>query len=240
MGIVIDLIILAIVLLCIVMGYVKGLTGSLLKIVSFVLAIVIAFVLFKPVSSLIINNTNWDENLEQSIRQMVLDDHNSQDVQNSNENDKENGQNNGTNSNQSNNEKSSSMPSIIINYINDAIEKAGEDAKESIVDSTAREVAETIINGGVILTLFIVARIVLIFIKGLAKLITKLPIIKQFDKAGGIIFGLVQSAVIIYVLLALISFISPMLTGTPIIQGIQESYVGSALYNNNLLLKIIF
>lgn len=229
MGIIIDVIIIAILLVCVIMGYVKGLTGSLLKIVSFILAIAVAFILFKPVSSFIINNTDWDESLEQSIRQMVL------------EEDENNTQNNeNTNQENSNEKNGSNMPSVIINYINDAVEKAGEDAKHTVVDATAREVAETIINGGVLVSLFIIARIVLIFIKGLAKLITELPIIKQFDKTGGIIYGLLQSLVIVYILLAIISFISPMIAETPVLQAIQESYIGSLLYNNNLLLKLIF
>ena len=46
MSIIIDLVIVAIIALCILIGYHKGLTGSLLKIVSFVLALIIAFILF--------------------------------------------------------------------------------------------------------------------------------------------------------------------------------------------------
>ena len=72
MSIIIDLVIVAIIALCILLGYRKGLTGSLLKIVSFVLALIIAFILFKPVSNFVIDNTNWDENLEQAIRQSIL------------------------------------------------------------------------------------------------------------------------------------------------------------------------
>ena len=72
MGIVIDVIIIAILAICIGLGFKRGLTGSLLKIVSFILALIIAFVLFKPVSNFIIDNTNWDETLEQSIRQIFI------------------------------------------------------------------------------------------------------------------------------------------------------------------------
>ena len=41
MTIVVDLIILAIIVLCIVIGYIRGLTGSLIKILSFVLSVII-------------------------------------------------------------------------------------------------------------------------------------------------------------------------------------------------------
>ena len=64
MAIIVDLVILAIMALCVIFGYIRGLTGSLIKIVSFVLSLIIAFVLFIPVSSIIINNTQLDENIE--------------------------------------------------------------------------------------------------------------------------------------------------------------------------------
>ena len=73
MGIVIDIIIIAIFLICIGIGHVKGLTGSLLKIISFVLALVIAFILFKPIANFVIDNTNWDESLEQTIKEMLIE-----------------------------------------------------------------------------------------------------------------------------------------------------------------------
>ena len=69
--------------------------------------------------------------------------------------------------------------------------------------------------------------------------IAKLPVIKQFDKLGGVIYGVLEGIIIIYLVLAIISFISPMI-GENIIAAIDESMVGSMLYNNNLLLKIIF
>lgn len=218
MSIIIDAIILGILVLCIAFGYRKGLTGALLKIVSFVLALVIAFVLFKPVSNFIIDKTNWDENLEQGIRDTILNDQQQEEV-------KEEGQ---------------SMPSVMLDYINKTVEKAGNEAKEAVADSTARQVAVMIINSGVWFALFLLARIVLIFIKGLANIITSLPIIKQFDKLGGIIYGLVEAFVIIYAILAVVSFISPVMDGTGILEALQKSFIGSSMYNNNLLLKLIF
>lgn len=111
MSFIVDLIILAILVLCIALGYHKGLTGSLLKIISFVLALVIAFVLFKPVSNFIIDNTNWDENLEQGIRDMII-------------------ANDGETTENTDGEENKNMPTVIIEYINKAVENAGDDAKE--------------------------------------------------------------------------------------------------------------
>ena len=222
MSIAIDLIILGIIILCIALGYHKGLTGSLLKIISFVLAIVIAFVLFKPVSNLIINNTNWDENLEQSIHNIIV----------ANED--------ATNSQETTDEENQSMPTVIMEYINETVEEAGNDAKEAVADVAAKNVSVIIINAGVWICLFIIAKIILIFVKGLAKLITKLPVIKQFDKLGGIIYGMLEAIIVIYGILAILSFASPLVSSSGIIQAVQESFIGNIMYNNNLLLKLIF
>ena len=64
MSVIIDIAIVAIMAICIIIGYVKGLTGSLIKILSFVLSLIIAFILFIPVSNFIINHTQIDEMIE--------------------------------------------------------------------------------------------------------------------------------------------------------------------------------
>ena len=250
MGIIIDGIIIVILLLCIGIGYYRGLTGSLLKIISFVLALVIAFVLFKPIANFVVDNTNWDENLEQAIRQMVVEEeskqnneleNNTSDKNQTTNIEKGNYENKATNQEKNNkNEKTSNMSNIMLDYINEAVENAGTEAKNTIIDATARNIAVTIINVGVLIALFLISRIILLFVKGLANLITKLPVIKQFDKLGGIIYGLLEAFIIIYVILAIISFISPMISTTGIIEGINSSWLGKMFYHNNLLLNIIF
>lgn len=215
MTVIVDLVIVAIIALCIIIGYIKGLTGSLVKILSFVLSLVIAFILFVPVSNFIINHTQIDDNLERTIRETVLSDNNQK-------------------------EKSETMPTAITDYISQKVEEAADGAKETIVDNTAKDVSQTIIKAGTWIVLFILARIALILLKFVTSLITKLPVIKQFDKLGGIIYGLLEGLVITYTALALISFISPMVKGNTLSENIQKSYIGSRMYDNNLLLNIIF
>lgn len=218
MPIIIDLIILGIILLCLGLGFKRGLTGSILKILSFIIAIVISAILFKPVSNFIVKNTLIDDKIEEAILSIVEDE-----VQ-------ETGKvEDGTN-----------LPDAMINYINESIQNAANDAKTTIVKSTAHNITLTIVNAGSAILLFIIARIALIFVKALTNLITELPIIKQFDKLGGIIYGLLEGLIIVFIILAIISFISPLIEQTGIIIALNKSVLGSILYNNNLLLKIIF
>lgn len=215
MAIIIDIVIVAIIGLCLFLGYKRGLTGSLLKILSFILAIVIAFILFKPVSNLVINNTNLDDSLKTSIEQFITE-------------------------KMTTPEEKSNLPKVIVDYIDETMAQSVNEAKEVAIDSTAQSVTNLIVNAGVWIAVFIIARILLIFIKFITALIAKLPVIKQFDKLGGILYGILEAFVILYVLLAMISFIAPMLNNAEFIDALNKSFIGSMLYNNNILLKILF
>lgn len=214
MTIIVDLVILAIIIICVIMGYIKGLTGVLIKIISFILSIIIAFILFIPVSNLVINKTQIDETIAQSVRGVILGNSDSQKVE-------------------------ENMPSTITEYIQGQAENIADSAKESVAEATAVGVSETIVKAAVWIILFIVARILLILLKFVTSLIAKLPVIKQCDKIGGVVYGLLEGLVIVYILLAIISLVSPMMNGT-LANMIDNSYLGSAMYNNNILLKIIF
>ncbi len=212
MSVIIDLIIVAVIAICIIIGYVRGLTGCLIKILSFVLSLVIAFILFVPVSNFVIENTQIDENLEKSIREMIISDNKSSEEE---------------------------IPTAMSDYINKRAEEIVDNAKEEVVNATARDISQTIVKAGTWIALFIVARIALIFLKLITSLISKLPVIKQCDKLGGIIYGVLEGLLITYFALAVISFITPI-TNKNLSENINKSYLGSQMYNHNLLLKIIF
>ena len=217
MSLIIDLIILGIIILCVFFGYKKGLTKCVIKILSFVIALVIAFVLFKPVSNFIINNTTLDDNIKNSIVSIVEEDVS------------ENGQV----------KEDTNLPKSMVEHINETINNSINETKVAVVNTVAEQISVGIINVLVAIGLFIVARITLMFVSAISSIVTDLPIIKQFDKIGGIAYGLIESLIIIFIVFAVISFISPMFENSGLIVAINKSILGSALYNNNLLLNII-
>lgn len=214
MSIIADLIVIVILILCVIAGYKQGLAKCLINMLSFIIAICVAFLLFKPVSNIVIDNTNFDENIKSSIVQVFEEDEKSKD--------------------------SNEIRSPIIQHISNEIENATEEKKHEIVDTTATKLSVNIINVLVFILLFIATRIILVFIKSLTNLITKLPLIKQCDKIGGVIYGILQAMIIIYIALALIAFISTISNKYEIMEIINNSYIASKLSNNNILLNIIF
>lgn len=216
MAIIVDVVIVAIFALCILLGYKKGLAGCLIKVLAFFIALIVAAMLFKPAALIVTSNTEIDENIQSSIVSVFE----KEDADKKEENEKND--------------------SPIMEYISEKVDEATEEKKNEIVNNAAKDISINIINVLCFIAIFIIVRFVLIFVKALADLITKLPVIKQCDKIGGIIYGILQGFVIVFIGLALITFISTITNQYALLEIINQSYIGSILNNNNILLKIIF
>ncbi len=67
MGILIDIILIAILIISAFLGYKKGLVKLGAKLFAGIIAIIITIIIYKPVANLIINNTQLDENIKNTI-----------------------------------------------------------------------------------------------------------------------------------------------------------------------------
>jgi len=219
-SIIIDIVIVGIILFCLLRGYMKGLIGVAFSIVSFIAALIISFILFVPVSSYVINNTEFDDGIKTAIVENFT----------------------GTSEKEAVTEESAEGVSNekTTNFITSYIDEQIDESKGNTLEVVATGISEICVKGIVFLALFIVARIALTFFKVLANLIAKLPILKEFNKAGGIIFGLLKGFVITYGVLAVLLLVSPMFTEASFYKELNNSTVGSMMYNNNIIIKMIF
>ena len=213
---IIDLIILIILALCVFLGYKKGLAKCVIKIISFVLALVISFMFFKPVGNLIKEKTEIDDNIKTSITQIIEKDT------------EENGQI----------KEDSNLPESMVEHINEEIKTNVNKTKETVVNTAAEEISNTAVNVIAWIGIFIVVRVALLVITLVFSILTEVPVLKQVDKIGGIVYGILQATVIILVAFTIISFISPMIEQTGLVSMINKSFVGSVLYNNNPIMKL--
>lgn len=71
MWIVFDLIVVAIIALFTFLGYKQGLVKAAIKILSFFIAIIVALVLYKPISNIVIKNTSIDDNIKNTIIEKI-------------------------------------------------------------------------------------------------------------------------------------------------------------------------
>lgn len=197
---IIDLIIIAFIALCTFSGYRKGLIKVAFGLVSFILAIIISIILYKPVSNFVINYTPIDDYIETSITDRL-------------------------NSSETTDEE---IDNFVANYFSNI-----KNASSTVIANT---ISKTIINVSCMIIVFIVANIVLLLFKFIGDLIGKLPLIKQVNNIGGFFYGLLKGFVIIYILLALVSILSPLVNLNAIINIINKSIIANIMYNNNIIL----
>lgn len=219
MEITIDLILIGMILLSTFLGYKKGLIGVAFKILSFIIAIIITLILYRPISSYIINNTNVAKTIENTIIEKLstveVEDGKIQ---------KEN----------------TNLPNVIVNYINEGITNTVNQTKEAVIQTVAKELTISAINLIVMIVLFLLTKLILLFAKAILEVICEIPIIKQFNEIGGIIYGIIRAILLIYIILAIISLILPMIDKTLILNLINSTIITKILYNNNIILMMFF
>ena len=214
MGIILDIVLLAIFILSVFIGYKKGLIGVVFNLCSFLVSIVLTWILFTPVSNIISKNTQIDDNIKNVIIEkgvIVVE-----------SNDKENEDNQ------------------INKYIQEYVSKPIKNTANNAVEETATIISQKVVAIGVAIGLFIVIRIVLIFLKFIAEGIANLPIIKQCNKAGGTLYGVIRGLFIVYIVLAILFFIMSINNAGVIADTINSSIISKYLYTHNIILDLIF
>ena len=213
---IVDIIILAVVVLSGFIGMKKGFTVCVVNLLAVIIALVLALLLCKPLANVIIQNTEIDENLQTTIASGLP----------------MNGEEIAIDAN-------TNLPEGIKNYLSNTANTLN-DAKNNTIESVSRTLAEEIIIVVSFIVIFIVARAILLVVKVLSKIVNKLPILKQLDKAGGFIVGLIEGLLFVYSMLAIISICAPAIANTPILDAINNSFAGKIMYNNNIVLNKLY
>ena len=212
-GIILDIILVAIILLNVYLCYRKGLVNLAVGLIAVVAAIILSVILYKPVTNIIIENTQFDESIENTIVETFAPE--------------------GANAGQ--------VKYVgILSYLETEVGNAINKTQNEVVYETANAMAEKVINLIVFIGIFTVVRVALFALTFVADAITSLPIIKQCNEVGGVLYGLIKSLLIIYVVLAIVFFVVNMTGNATVSDAITSSYITEFFYNNNLLLNILF
>ncbi len=99
----------------------------------------------------------------------------------------------------------------------------------------AKNITNSIVNISSILIVFLLSRLLLMFLRISTDLIAKLPLIKQFNHIGGFIYGLLAGFFIIYLIFTIITLLAPIIDLNNIIKPINSSIIANIMYNNNIL-----
>ncbi len=199
MGIIVDMIIIAIIILSTFLAYKKGIVELAVALCAFVISIVSTLILYRPIANLIIHTTNIDETIQDAIYEKA-------------------------NELMQENKTENEITNQII-----------QTTKNEMLPETARNLAINIITGAVGIVLFITIKILLRLISAFSTAISKLPIIKQLNQTGGMIYGLLRGIFIIYAILLVVAMIKPVKPTNIVEQGLEQSVLGKAMYENNIL-----
>lgn len=221
-GILVDLVIISMIASNAFWGYRRGLVGVVFKILTFLISILIVFVLYKPVSNTIMEHTKLDEWLSNkiaiSIQGTSLEDGELLDY--------EQGEN-------------SNFSKVVIDQLNSFVQEALRESVSNVVEYVSENIAIKMIRIGTMLLLFIISRFFLLFIRFLAEILANLPIIKMFNRSGGLIYGVIKGFLITYVILGVFSLASPLIADWGILDAIQDSTLGRKMYNDNIIIHFI-
>lgn len=215
MGIAIDIGIILVMVLTIIMGYKKGLIKVAISFMAIIVSLIVAIIIYKPIAKQIANNTQIDEKIENIIYEKIKD----VDFKNATEEEKKQNQ--------------------IISFTEKYVDEAIKQSQDNIAKYVAESLAETVLEIATFVILLIILRIVLLILNVMASMIGELPIIKQFNKSGGVIYGIAEGFLIINVIFAICYIINPICLNGDIQKNIEKSQLGKAVYKNNLIINTI-
>lgn len=152
-----DLILILMIALCIFLGYKRGLIKVALGIIGFIVSLVVALILYIPISNYIIENTTAVQNIKSAIESNI----NFQgDIMQENEDE--------------------NLPESIQNYISKYTNEVAGNAENALAEVLAVSVVRIITW----ICLFIIMKFLMLFLRIFSDIVAEIPIIKQFNKAG--------------------------------------------------------
>lgn len=206
----------------ITLGYRRGFTVLVFNLICLIITVIAVTTLCKPLTTFLYENTGLDEFFSKHIRNATEDFLEEQIEKNGHIN-----------------TGKTNIARPIANKINTYIDEAEEKGVKNASKYIAEKLSYTAISAIVVIALCIVIRFSIVFLRAFLYFIVELPIIHSLDTVGGIIYGIIRAYFIVYVVLAVLSLLSPVLANTGIIASINHSTLCEKLYNNNVFLNII-
>lgn len=154
-----DLIIIIVMVLCIFLGYTKGLIKVAVRVLGFVAALVVALILYTPISNYIIKNTEFVPNIKNVIEDKLYD------------------------SKEGEGEVESSESENIIDNMGKYIENYAEGVRQNTSSFIAEEIAIAIVKIGTWIGIFAITKLLMLLLSLFGDAIAEIPVIKQFNKA---------------------------------------------------------
>lgn len=98
-------------------------------------------------------------------------------------------------------------------------------------------VTNFIITIGSFVLVFLLLRLLLFVVSRLLDMAARLPVIKQFNKVGGLIFGVLKGVLVLYIVFAVLFLITPLISeSSSVISLVDSSLIAKNFYRYNFII----
>ena len=237
-------------------GWRKGVIRLVLSLVSMIITIMAAVVIAPLATTAIKNGTNIDENIAQSIYTLLSE---NKEVDKYFENEQVLPDGIDISQAESHIQAVTDMVAEVGDKINlpESLTEAVKAMPDSELMSVIREYGDTsvkeisiriiairlsdiVLTAIIYIVIMVVVSIALRIVVSATGLIRRLPVIKQADKLGGVIVGLVEGLVAVWIFFTIVTAISGTQTASNILVQIHGNTFLEMLYNCNPITRLLF
>ena len=240
---IIDVIVILVIAISVFLGYKKGFVKTVISLVSFFVAIGLALIFYKQFAVILTENTtiddwiiehvalNYEEKTEENKENALVS-------ENSDINEKEQIE---TNINEEKEDNEQEKLNILDFLPENMLSNSDfEEIKEQTKLEIAYKVSELIMNLLSLIIIYIVVKVTLVIASYVLNGIMRIPVLKQLNEILGMIIGAVLGFIQIYIAFAVLIFISSITDISVVIDTVKLSAFASVLFENNLIINLLF
>ena len=211
---IIDIVLILVIVLSAFIGYKKGFVKVIVKLGTFLIALVLAFLLQSSVAKFIGEDIGFKNTISTTVQNKLSD------YAKSKEYDKK-------------------TDIKMLEKTIDEINSAAEEKKAEVIQKWANNIADFILKGLSFIIIFFTVAIVMGILSLILNTVVKLPVLDTLNGALGLGAAVILMAVRIMILLTIIYFVSPLEIIQPVINYINTSCITKLLYENNIIVNIL-
>lgn len=228
----IDLGILAVLGIGVAIGMYKGFLTTVLNLVSYFASWLIALIFYKPLASFILAKTNFDN----TLLYLTAGAEKLSDMSVANVDVNTLGPDRVTEIISTSNLPKPIEKMMLDNILNNAFASQGISTLSDYFNQTLINLSVSLIS---FLIIFLAVKLICMFAVGLLDFVTKLPVLKQFDKLLGGVCGALQAAVFVAIIFAVIPIAMSVLPFDNFNNMVQSSLLGKLFFNHNVIFNIL-
>jgi uncharacterized membrane protein required for colicin V production len=109
-----------------------------------------------------------------------------------------------------------------------------------IMNTISEELTRIIISVLSLILLYVLVRIAIMIVGYILKGITKLPVVKQLDRLGGLALGAAQGLLTVYIICAVLMLFNTVPQFGQVFTSLENSMLAKFFYENNFIVNFMF